>query len=148
MLLAIVGVSAIGLLAAFGFGPMRGHMMDPKKAEKYLTFRINDALDDIQATPAQRATVMSVKDRLLPEAKAMFETREQHHAAAKELWLAQNPDPKAVHSMVDQRIDEFRALAHKVADGVIEIQRVLTPEQRVQLAQKAEQHHAEMGAHP
>lgn len=144
LLLAIVGASTVAILAGFGFGPRHGGRMDPAKMEKYLNFRLNDMLDDINATPAQRATVMSVKDRLLPEARAMFADKAQRYAEVKQLWLDQNPDPKVVHAKVDQRIDEMRTLAHKFADGILEIQRALTPEQRAQLAEKAEEHHKGM----
>ena len=140
LLIVALGITAVGLLAGFGFGA--GHaMMDPVKMEKFITWRINDLLDDIQATPTQRAAVLAVKDRLLPEFRQLPAQRDATHAQLQEMWKSDSPDPKAVHALVDQRLDEFRSLAHKVADGFLDIHKALTPAQRAQLAAQAEKEH-------
>jgi periplasmic protein CpxP/Spy len=140
LIIAALGCVAIGLLAGFGFGRARGPM-DPKKMEKFITWRINDVLDDINATPTQRAAVLAVKDRLLPEAGRLMMERKGTHEVFAQAWKSDKPDAKALHLLVDQRADEMRALAHKVLDGALEIHDALTPTQREQLAAQAEEMH-------
>ena len=140
LIVASLGIAAIGLLAAFGFGGPMMHraMMDPKKVDGFVTWRLNDALDDVNATPQQRAQILAIKDRLMPDVKALMEQRKAHHGEVKQLWLSDSLDAKVVHGKIDARAEEMRQLAHKVADGVIEAQKLLTPAQRAQLAERAE----------
>lgn len=132
LLVLALGVVAIGLLAASA--PGHGPMMNPEKLDKYLTFRINDLLDDLKATPTQRSQVLAVKDRLLPEAQKMMAEHKQTHDQLLQIWKSDRPDANALHALVDQRVDAFRAFAHKLADGMLDVHNALTPAQRSQLA--------------
>ena len=140
LIIAAAGLVAIGLLAGFGFGHGRGPM-DPKKMEKFVTWRINDVMDDINATPTQRNAVLAVKDRLLPEVGRLMMERKGTHDQFAQAWASDKPDAKALHALIDQRADELRALAHKVLDGALEVHATLTPAQREQLAAQAEEMH-------
>lgn len=143
LLIAVLAVSSVLVLGAFGWGPgpMRHGKMDPKKVDNFLTYRLNDVLDDVQATPAQRQQILAIKDRLMPEAKRLMAERGSHRDEVKQLWLSDSPDPRAVHALIDQRADEMKAFADKVADGILEAHRILTPAQRAQLAERAEKMH-------
>ncbi|MBI5543550.1 MAG: Spy/CpxP family protein refolding chaperone [Deltaproteobacteria bacterium] len=146
LLFVALGIAAIGLLAGFGFGPSMGRgAMDPKKLDRFVTWRINDVLDDLEATPQQRQQVLALKDRLLAEAKPMHEARAQVHEQLTQMWKSDKPDSRVLHALIDQRVEEFRALAHKAADGAIELHGILSPAQRAELAEKAEEHHREGG---
>ena len=147
LLLAGLGVMVVGLLAGFGFGhgPFHRGPMDPKKVDNFLTWRINDALDDVQATPAQRQQVLAIKDRLMPDVKTLMEDGRQTHEQVRDIWKSNaDPDPKQLHALVDQRVEAFRAFGYKIADAMADLHKVLTPAQRATLTQKAEQHHPQM----
>jgi len=148
MIIATLSVVAIGLVAGVawaGPGMGRGMFRDPKKVDSFLTWRITDALDDVKASDAQKQQILAIKDRLMPDVQKLMEERKSHHEELKALWLSDSVSQREVRARIDQRIEEMRQLAYKVADGAIEAHNALTPEQRAQLAERAEQMHENRG---
>jgi Spy/CpxP family protein refolding chaperone len=131
-----------GLLVATGFaagchrGP--GAHRDPAKLAAIVTERVDDALDDLDATAPQREKILAVKDRLLAEGLKLRGDRDALHAELLAMWKADAVDRARLHAIVDQRIDALRAFAHAAADGAADAHDVLTPEQRAKVAKKAE----------
>ena len=100
--------------------------------------RVNDHLDfalwKIGATAEQKARILALKDRLMPD---LLSLRESHEATAREaaaLWSAPSLDASALDELVDRRAEELRAVAHRLAQGAAELHAILTPEQRQRLA--------------
>ncbi|MGC4115388.1 MAG: Spy/CpxP family protein refolding chaperone [Myxococcales bacterium] len=150
LIVATLGIVAVGLLMGAAWGPGRFHrgmFRDPKKVDSFITWRITDALDDVSATPQQKQQILAIKDRLMPEVTRMMGERKAHHDEIKQLWLSGNVNQAEARAKIDQRIEEMRQMAYKVADGAIEAQKVLTPEQRAKLAERAEKMHEEGPAH-
>lgn len=132
-----------GLLLAGGFvaGCHRGpgaHGRDPAEVAKLVTERVEDALDDVDATPAQREKILAVKDRLLAEGQKLRGDREALHAELLAAWKAERVDRARLHAEVDARIEALRAFAHSAVDGAADAHDVLTPEQRAKIAKKLE----------
>lgn len=131
--IAASAVLAVVLLSGFRGGGW-GWNRDPERIKQVITWRLNDKLDDLQATDAQKQAVNGVKDRLFEEGKLMA----QEHEAVRQEILTQlesdYPDAQKLHGLVDNRIDAVRAFAHKVVDAALEVHKVLTPEQRKELA--------------
>lgn len=121
-----------------GHGRHGGHGRDPAAMAAAVTEHVDEVLDDVEATPAQRAKVHEVKDRLLAAARQVHEGHDADRAALLEAWRSPNPDRAALLARVDARIDAMRAFAHQAVDGALEVQATLTPEQREQLAKKVE----------
>lgn len=136
--LALVAVVA---LTGFRGGCGRPDHRDPAQVAAFVTARLDDALDDVDATPAQRAQLQAIKDRVLARAQALRGDREATRQALLAEWSAASVDRAKVHALIDARAAEMQALAHEVADAVIEAHDVLTPEQRAKLARKAERLH-------
>ncbi len=65
-ILALV-VLAGGALALTAF---RGHG-DPARMDRFITHRLDDMLDDVHATDAQRQQITAIKDKLVAEGKAL-----------------------------------------------------------------------------
>ncbi len=130
-------VLAAGLATGCHRGP-GGHHGDPAKVAQFVTARVDDALDDLDATAAQREKIRAVKDRLLAEGTKLHADRKQLHAELLTMWKAEAVDRARLHAIVDERIDAMRAFAHAAADGVADAHDVLTPEQREKVAKKAE----------
>jgi len=146
-LLTIAGVAAIavGYLALTGFrgpGGCGGHG-DPARMERMITSRLDGLLDDLDATPDQRAKIGAVKERLLAEGKALHAGKAGLHQDLLAQWQSPSPDVAHLHAVIDERGDAMKAFAHKVADGLAEVHAILTPEQRAKLAKKMERHHQE-----
>ena len=128
------GVAVLGSTAC-------GHRRpDPARMEKMVSHRVDDALDDLKATPEQRTRVTAVKDRLLARARAL---RGDHQALVKEalgLWEAPGFDRARALALVDARLDALRTMAHEAVDAAAEVHETLTPEQRAQVAGRVRRH--------
>lgn len=137
LLLAVGGILALGGFAGCHRGP-GGHHRDPKEVAAFVTERVEDALDDLEATPAQREKILAVKDRLLAEGLKARGDRDALHTELLAMWKADAVDRARLHAIVDQRIDALRAFAHAAADGAADAHDTLTPEQRAKVAKKIE----------
>ncbi|QSQ13451.1 Spy/CpxP family protein refolding chaperone [Myxococcus landrumensis] len=134
--LAIAGsaVVAVVLLSGFAFRGAHGHCPNPERIKQVVTWKLNDRLDDLDATDAQRESIHAVKDRLFTEG---VQLAEEQHATRSEVVSqleSDKPDAQALHALVDARIEALRAFAHKATDAVLEVHGTLTPEQRKALA--------------
>lgn len=138
---AVVAILA-GATVLTGFaGGCHGHGRhgrDPAAMAAAVTKHVDEVLDDVEATPAQRTKVHEVKDRLLASARQVHEGHDADRAALLDAWRSPNPDRAALLARVDARIDAMRAFAHQAVDGALEVHATLTPEQREQLAKKVE----------
>ena len=131
---ALLTALAVPAALASGCHGPRHHDLNPARLDAQITEHLDDYLDDARASDAQRARIMEVKRRLLPEGVALATS---HHQVAREVaeQLASNtPDRARLHTLVDQQADAARAFAHKAVDGVLEAHGALTPEQRAPMA--------------
>jgi periplasmic protein CpxP/Spy len=133
---AVAGVTLLGGVTAYAGVFERG---GEKKAYRLISMRVDNMLDDVNATDAQRTQIDDVKDQLFNEAKALMVGTEGAKQEFKAQWTAQTMDKVRVHELVDQRMDVARELVHKLADGVISIHDILTPDQRIELAKLHEE---------
>jgi Spy/CpxP family protein refolding chaperone len=131
-----------GLLLAAGFaagchrGP--GAHRDPAQVARFVGERVDDALDDVDATAPQREQIHAIADRVLAEGMKLRGDRAALHAELLAAWKAETVDRVRLHAIVDQRIEALRAFAHAAADGAADAHDVLTPEQRAKVARKLE----------
>ena len=130
------------VLALAGFGRCGGPSpRDPAQVAAFVTDRVDDLLDDLNATDAQRQQIHAIKDRLLAQAMELRKEGEPLHGEVKAQWESASPDRARLHSLVDQHLDAMRAFAHQAVDAGIEVHDILTPEQRAKLEKKMERMH-------
>jgi Spy/CpxP family protein refolding chaperone len=136
---------AVGFIALTGFGGgcghRHGHGRDPAEVAAFVTDRVDDALDDVEATPEQRAQIHAVKDRMLAAGLQTREARKATHDAIFAEWKSASPDAAKLHALVDARAEEMRAFAHQAVDAGVEVHGILAPEQREKLTKKVERWH-------
>jgi protein CpxP len=140
----LVGAVAVTSLAACGGGGWGGGASaNPKerldRAQKFVNWRVDDALDDLDGTDAQKAQVKQVTDKLFVEAAPVLEGNQAARAGLVEQWGAANPDATKVHAIVDERAQALTGFAHKIADAAIEVHRILTPEQRAKITKEIQE---------
>ncbi len=136
-----LAVFAVGTLTLTAFrGPHHG---DPARMERFVTHRLDDMLDDIRATDAQRQQILAIKDKVVSDAKSLRAGHGDVHQELLALWQSDRPDAARVHAIVDARAASMKKLADEVADAIIQVHDILTPEQRAQIAKKAQRHMAE-----
>ena len=132
LLIAGSAVLAFVLLSGFRGGHFGGPR-DPERVKQMITWRMDDRLEDLKATEEQKQAIHGLKDSLFEDGKRLFEENKGARTQLVEQWESANPDSRAVHALVDARVDALRAFAHKVADAALEAHRILTPEQRQQV---------------
>lgn len=131
----MVAVAAVVSVALAGCG--RGHgEMTQERLNKMVSWKVDDFLDSVDATDAQRGRVNAIATRLANEAGPVLLDNAESRAALKQLFEAQTVDTAAVHATLDKRSEALKGVAHKVADAAIEVRAVLTPEQRQQVVAK------------
>ena len=146
----VAGVAAFVMLTGFGPAAGCGRAANPEerfaRVQQMMTSRLNDQLDELKATPDQRAKILAIKDRVLQQAKSHFEQGAQQRQGDRQWVLDQltsgNPDKSALYAKADAKADELKSMAHQVIDALVEVNAVLTPDQRAQLKAKIEQMHA------
>ena len=140
MAVALVAVVAVVGLAGFACGH-HGHPHDPAQIASMVNARVDDALDDLDATPDQRTKIHAIADRMLAAAREAHAGHDEARATVLAEWKADAPDRAKLHALVDARVEELRKLAHQAVDAGADAHDVLTPAQREKLARKAERWH-------
>ncbi len=131
-------VASLGLAAG-----CRPHI-DPKDPDdrawiaRHAASRVDDALDDADATDSQKKALAGLEKPVLDEGFRLWEGQ----AAAKDTlwteWKSPSPDAAKVHAVVDERVDGLRKVLHLAADAILKAHATLTPEQRATLAEEYE----------
>ena len=117
-------VLALGVVGLAGFGrSWHHHRHDPARMAEFVTERVDDALDDVEATPEQRDRIHAIKDRML--ARAQGPARDAHdedRAAFLAAWRSpRRPTRRRSTRSWTQRADAMRALAHEAVDAGLEV---------------------------
>lgn len=138
-------VGSLSLVALAGWaGKERGFChksMSPEQAETMSTRMLDHALDDLDVSDAQRKELQGLRGSLVKEGMALKNEKKESMEEALTLWNSPNPDAAQVHALLDSRIDEMRTFAHSAADKALEAHRILTPEQRAEVAKKISDRH-------
>jgi len=132
----LVGLAAVFVLATGFRGGCGGHRHDPASIDRMVTSHLEDALDDLDATEAQKAQVMVIKERLLQQGGALRQGSQESKRELVAQWDSAAPDRARVHALIDARIDAMRAFAHQAADAGVDLHGILTPEQRARISKK------------
>lgn len=125
---AVAAVVALGATAVYA-GPWFGG----KKAERAKTFvqwKVDDALDQLDANAAQRAEIKGLADRLVDSALTRFDDREALREELLALWQAPTADTEKARAVVFARIESVRALVHEGIDAAAQTHAALQPKQR------------------
>lgn len=117
-----------------------GHGRHAMMRHKFVDFVVNEKLDDIGATDAQKQRVREVKDRLFNDAKALHSSRGALRQELLGLLEQDNPDPARLKALVHERAEAFTRFADEAADAAIELHGILTPEQRKKLLTEVKAH--------
>ena len=132
--LVAVGVGALTLTAFRGHG-------DPAHMDQMVERRLTKMLDTVQATDAQRQQITAIKDKVLADGKALRAAHQGTHEQLLALWKSDQPDVAKVHALVDARADAMKKFADEVADAMVQVHGILTPDQRAKVADQIQQHH-------
>jgi Spy/CpxP family protein refolding chaperone len=130
----------LGLGSAFARGVGR---RDPERVKKFIEFRVNETLDELDATEAQRTQILSIVDGMVSKVQAEHQSGERRRlaeaiAAAVE---SDKPDTSGIDQLIDERAKRMTALAHEAVAAGRSVHAQLTPDQRKELAARIREHH-------
>lgn len=130
---AVIALVALGTTAVYA-GPWFGG----KKAERIKTFaqwKVDDALDQLDATKAQRAPIKGIVDGLIDSAMNKFADKDGFREELLTLWQAPTADADAAKAVVFARIELMRAMAHEAIESAGSVHGILDAKQRNQVAE-------------
>jgi len=158
MKIATFGLGAAGLVLAAGLGVVsvvhggpggagpHGHgggagAEGPMAIPHMVEWLVDNALDGVNATDAQRTKVQAVKDRVLSQAATLHQAHDSTHEEFARQWQMDKMDAAQLHALVDARIEDLRRVLHTAVDGVVDVHDTLTPAQRQTLMEKVKVAH-------
>lgn len=147
LLLAVAGTFALTAFAQPGprhhGGPEGGLFMGGPMMGRGL----DHLLDSVKATDAQRAQIKQIAQAAAADLKAQRDARKALHEQAMAVFTAPNVDANAAENVRQQMLAQHDQASKRMLQAMIDISRVLTPEQRQQLAQRMKQRHEMMERH-
>lgn len=107
-----------------------------QRHEARMVERLNDVLDDIDATDAQRGVVFSELGKLRPEAQKLRVLKKAHRQELLAQALSPAPNIDRVHKIIEESSTMTLAMAHKAVDRMLVIHASLSSAQRDELAKQ------------
>ena len=133
----VLAVLATGVLTLTAF---RHSHRDPARFDRFVANRVEDMLDDVKATDAQRQQIHAIVDKVVADGKALRASHGDARAQILAQWQADQPDAARVHALIDARADTMKKFADEAADAVLQVHGILTPEQRAIVTKKIQRH--------
>jgi Spy/CpxP family protein refolding chaperone len=107
-----------------------------ERMEKMVQWRVDDALDELEATQPQRERVQQLTKDTLLKSKPIIEQAQSSRTELLTQWKAAVPDSVRVHQVIDAQLDTVRVFAHHLADSAIEVHQLLTVKQRDEVSER------------
>ena len=140
--IALAGATAVTAFAQGqpGAGGPGHHAMGHHHGGGMFMGRMSDRmLDAVNATPEQRAQIKQIREAAVADLKAQRESGRGLHERAMELFKQPSVDANAAEALRQQMMTQHDQASRRMLQAMIEVSRVLTPEQRAQLADRMEQ---------
>ncbi|HET9644309.1 MAG TPA: Spy/CpxP family protein refolding chaperone [Burkholderiaceae bacterium] len=137
---AVAGGAGLTAFAADGghahYGMHRGGMF---MGAPMMGRGLDRMLDSVSATDAQRAQIKQIAQAAAADLKAQRDAGRALHEQAAALFTQPTVDANAAESLRQQMLAQHDQVSRRMMQAMLDISRVLTPEQRQQLAQKMQQ---------
>jgi Spy/CpxP family protein refolding chaperone len=106
--------------------------------------RLDRMLDSVNATDAQRAQIKQIAQAAAADLKAQHQAGSSLHDQMQQLFTQPTVDANAVEALRQQMLAQHDQASKRVMQAMLDISRVLSPEQRTQLVQKMQERRAKM----
>ncbi|UUX94957.1 Spy/CpxP family protein refolding chaperone [Aquabacterium sp. J223] len=101
-------------------------------------------LDSVKATDAQRTEIRRIADAARSDLRAQHESGRALRGQALDLFAQPTVDANAAEALRQQTLQQHDAASRRMVQAMLEVSRVLTPEQRQQLVQRMKQRQERM----
>jgi protein CpxP len=157
---ALAGAFAVGVSAAPGAGPGGGPGAGPMMGQGAMMGghygmggpfgmggMLQGMLDRVNATPEQRTQIKQIMDKMAGDMTAQREAGRALRTEAMTLFAQPTVDAKAVEALRVRQMAQHDEVSKRVTQAMLEASRVLTPEQRKQIADTMNQRREMMQRH-
>jgi protein CpxP len=122
-----------------GMHAQGGGMMGGRHVERML--------DEVKATPEQRAQIKQLTDAARTDLQAQREAGRKLHEQSRSLWAQPNVDANAAEALRQQKMALHDQASKRGLQLMLDVSRVLTPEQRKTLSDRMQQRRSMMERH-
>lgn len=125
-------------------GPPGMHMMGGPDGMPFGGRHLNHMLDEAGATSAQREQIKQIVDKAQVDLKALHEQGRALHEQGLKLWAQPNLDSAEAEQLRQQMLAQHDKSSKRMLQLMLDVGKVLTPEQRAKIADQMQKHHADM----
>ena len=118
-----------------GEGGMGGFMMGR---------RLDRMLDGLNATEQQRAQIRQIAQAAASDLRAQRQASRDLRQRALQIFTAPNVDPAAAESLRQQMMAQRDQASRRITQAMLDVARVLTPEQRAKIGERMRERQAIM----
>lgn len=122
-------------------GPGHGMGMMMASRPEHAARMVDHLLDGIDATEAQRSQVRQIVLAAAVDLKAQAAAAQELHQKGVELFKAPSVDSAAVEALRQQAMSQHDASSRRFTQAMLDISKVLSPEQRVKLIDRMKSRH-------
>ena len=119
-------------------GPMAGGPGAP------MGHHLGHMLQEVHASDAQRAQIKSIEEAAAKDLKPQFEHERELHEKLAQALSQPTIDTAGIETLREEMQAQHDEISKRMTQSMIDIAKVLTPEQRKQLAERAGEHRAHM----
>ncbi|MES2959116.1 MAG: Spy/CpxP family protein refolding chaperone [Pseudomonadota bacterium] len=134
LLVAVLGSVALSAWAQGGYGGHGGHrggMGMPMQGRM-----VERMLDSVNATAEQRTQIKQITERAATERRAQFESGRALREQSLKVFTQPVVDANAAEALRQQMLQQHDQASRRTMQTMLEVSRVLTPEQRKLLADR------------
>jgi periplasmic protein CpxP/Spy len=142
LLVALAGTFALTAYAHGGHhGRHGGHGM------MFMGRGLDRMLDTVNATPEQRSQIQQISRAAMTDLRAQREASRGLRERSLQLFSQPNVDAGAAEQLRQQMMAQHDQASRRMMQAMLDVSRVLTPEQRAQLAERMKQRREMMQRH-
>jgi len=147
----LLAISATLALTAWAAEPGRGGHPPHGEDGGYGPFMgsphgLDRMLDGVNASEAQRTQIKQIMQQAMADLKAQRETTRSLRERSVQIFTAPTVDAAAAESLRQQMLAQHDAASKRMLQAMLDVSRVLTPDQRKQLGDLMAQQRAKMEA--
>jgi Spy/CpxP family protein refolding chaperone len=124
-------------------GGMGGHGMFGGSPER-VGRMVDHMLDGLNATDAQRSQIKQIATAAATDLKAQAEAGRGLRQRAMQAFTAPNVDAAAVEQIRQQMLQQHDQMSRRMTQAMLDVARVLTPDQRARLGERMRDRQARM----
>ena len=105
---------------------------------------IDSMLDGLNATDAQRSQIKQIAAAAGADMKTQMQAGRGLHQRGMEIFAAPTVDAAAAEQLRQQMLQQHDQMSRRMTQAMVDVARVLTPEQRAKVGERMKDRHARM----